>query len=129
MIIYYILLMSGAKADISYNTAWMGLWVLAEISLGIIVSCTFSLPRFVEAEGPRFRTVYRSVTKPLTSIPGFGSLLAYSKIDSSLSNTATQDVVALDQVHPETRQYFQAIDDAVELNHPHGSKKEWNEIS
>lgn len=42
--------MGEADADVSYNAAWMGLCIFAEVSFGIIVSCMLSLPKFVESK-------------------------------------------------------------------------------
>ncbi|KAL8672747.1 MAG: hypothetical protein Q9168_002801 [Polycauliona sp. 1 TL-2023] len=53
MVILYVSRQDGTTADISYNVAWMGLWAYAEIGLGIIVICTFSLPKFIEVKGQR----------------------------------------------------------------------------
>ncbi|KAL8670532.1 MAG: hypothetical protein Q9168_004929 [Polycauliona sp. 1 TL-2023] len=50
MIIFYAVRIGGKDADVSYNSAFMGFWVFAEISLGIIVICTFSLPKLVESK-------------------------------------------------------------------------------
>ncbi|KAL8852327.1 MAG: hypothetical protein Q9221_002823 [Calogaya cf. arnoldii] len=50
MIIFYAVRIGQKDADVSYNSAFMGFWVFAEISLGIIVTCTFSLPKLVESK-------------------------------------------------------------------------------
>lgn len=74
MIIYYIFQLAGADADVTYNTAWQGLWAFAEISLGITVTCSFSLPKFIEAKGTFLRGVLSSFTRPFTSLTSGGSL-------------------------------------------------------
>lgn len=38
-------------ADVSYNIVAMGLWSYAEVALGIIVACTLSLPKLIQAKG------------------------------------------------------------------------------
>ena len=55
MIVVYLSQMSGSNADVSYNSAWLGLWALAEISVGVSVTGTFLLPKFLEAKGPKLR--------------------------------------------------------------------------
>lgn len=57
--------MSGSNGDVSYNSAWLGLWAFAEVSVGVSVTGTFLLPKFLEAEGPRLRGV---LGRPLTSL-------------------------------------------------------------
>ena len=65
MILFYLSRFSGSNADISYNSAWLGLWAFAEISVGLSVTGTFLLPKFLEAEGPKLRDV---LGRPLTSL-------------------------------------------------------------
>ena len=95
MIIVYVSRLSGTNADVSYNTAWQGLWAFAEISFGIIVACTFSLPKLIEAKGTHLRSVFSSLTRPFTSLTssGYFGISMSSKKD----NTASQGV-ALDRV-------------------------------
>ena len=94
MIIFYVTRLGGENADVSYNTAWQGLWAFAEISLGIIVICTFSLPKFIEAKGTQLRGVFLSITRPFTSLTlgGSFSILMQSK-DTSASQEVTLDRV------------------------------------
>lgn len=69
MILFYLSRTSGSNGDVSYNTAWLGLWAFAEISVGVSVTGTFLLPKFLEAEGPRLRGVLRGVLgRPFTSL-------------------------------------------------------------
>ena len=51
--------------DDSYNEFWMTLWVLAEVSIGVSITGTFSLPKFIEAEGPKLRAIFSRLTRPL----------------------------------------------------------------
>lgn len=62
--------MSDSNADVSYNSAWVGLWALAEISVGVSVTGTFLLPKFLEAEGPKLRGVLGRPFTSLTRISG-----------------------------------------------------------
>jgi len=68
MIILYVIRLGETNADVSYNSAWQGLWAIAELSLGIIVICTFSLPRFFEARGTMLRNALSSLLQPFTSL-------------------------------------------------------------
>ena len=52
--------------DNSYNNYWMSLCVLAEVSIGVSITGTFSLPKFIEVEGPKLRAVFTRLTRPLT---------------------------------------------------------------
>ena len=45
------------EPDVSYNIVVMGLWTLAEVATGVIVSCLPVLPRFFRDIGPK---VYRA---------------------------------------------------------------------
>ena len=56
----------GGDPDDSYINLWMRLWVLAEVSIGVSITGTFSLPKFIEAEGPKLRGVFLRLTRPLT---------------------------------------------------------------
>lgn len=91
MVILYVARIREKNTDISYNAAWMGLWALAEISFGIIVTCTFSLPKFIEAEGTRIRGVLSSLTRPFASLKSVGS---FSKKDTAASLDMTLDRVS-----------------------------------
>ena len=70
MVILYVSRQSGAKADVSYNVAWMGLWAYAEIGLGLIVICTLSLPKFIEVKGKKMRVFLLNITRPFSSRSG-----------------------------------------------------------
>ena len=96
MIIVYVTRLGGVNADVSYNTAWQGFWAFAEISLGITVTCTFSLPKFIEAKGTKLRGAFSSLTRPSTSVMPGGSfkILRQSKKDT----TASQEEVTIDRV-------------------------------
>lgn len=68
MMIFYLARMVGQNADVSYNTAWGGIWAFAEISLGITVSSMLLLPKFIEAKGTKLRGLFSSLTRSLTSL-------------------------------------------------------------
>ena len=74
MSIVYLVSMGGHDADVSYNTAWVGIWVLAEVNLGITVTGTVMLPKFIEAKGTKLRGIFSGLTRPLTSLTSGVSL-------------------------------------------------------
>ncbi|KAL8744504.1 MAG: hypothetical protein Q9184_007991 [Pyrenodesmia sp. 2 TL-2023] len=94
LIIYYSF-GTSANEDVSYNAAWLCLWLFVEVTLGIIVTCTFSLPKFIETEGHVFRRAFRSITKSFRTWSVFGSS---ATSDSYMSDTATHDSVMLTRV-------------------------------
>lgn len=95
MIIVYVSRLGGKNADVSYNTAWQGLWAFAEISLGIIVTCTFSLPKFIEAKGTKLRGIFSSLKRSFTSLTSGGSFRAFIQ---PKKNITTSQEVTLDSV-------------------------------
>lgn len=101
MIIYYLFRMN-ANEDVSYNAAWLCLWIFAETTLGIIVICMFSLPKFIEAEGYVFRRAFHGITGHFRTWSGSGSSTIS---DSYRSDTATHDTVMLTKVAAHGRQH------------------------
>ena len=97
MIIFYVSRLGGANADVSYNTAWQGLWLFAEISFGIIVTCTLLLPKFLEAKGAKLRGIFSSLTRPFASFGSSGSFSIHrrSSKDKAGSCEATVDSVVM----------------------------------
>jgi hypothetical protein len=57
----------GLKADISYESVLTGVWSIAEIGLGLIVACTFSLPKLIKAKGGGVRGFFSSIAKTFNS--------------------------------------------------------------
>ena len=77
MMMVYVARRVGENSDDSYNDFWMIQWVLAEVSIGVSITGTFSLPKFIEAEGPKLRAVCSRLTRPLvfgrrSAVPGQG---------------------------------------------------------
>ena len=101
MIIYYTTLMSGPNADVSYNTAWFGCWVYAEICLGITVTCLISLPKFIEAKGEKVVQVSAAVTRPLRSFSSLATLVRPAKTDSSKLDAASAERAPDGRIHSE----------------------------
>ena len=58
-----------SQTDASYNIVILGLWTLAEVATGVIVSCIPVLPRFFQDIGPKMFRVFSIGTKP-SSNPG-----------------------------------------------------------
>lgn len=97
MTIFYVSRIGAKNADMTFNTIGEGLWATAEISFGIIVTCTFSLPKFIEAEGTRLRGVVSSLTRPFTSLThvvSFGSP-TQSNEDKTASPEVTLDRITI----------------------------------
>ena len=90
MIIIYLSRMSGSNGDVSYNSAWLGLWAFAEVSVGVSVTGTFLLPKFLEAEGPRLRGV---LGRPLTSLQRISGRQWKNLAASSQGEEEEEDVV------------------------------------
>ena len=68
MAIVYLERMGGYNADISYNTLWVGVWLFAEIALGITVMGTLLLPKFIEAKSTKLRGVFSHFRQNITSL-------------------------------------------------------------
>lgn len=96
MIIYSILQVAAVNANNSYWTAWLGLWAFAEISLGLVMTGTFMLPKFFEVKGSRIRIFFSSFTRHFTSL-GSGSSPG-TDIRSRRTRVASQDEVGLDSM-------------------------------
>lgn len=92
MILVYLSRTAGPNADVSYNSAWLGLWALAEISVGVSVTGIFLLPKFVEAEGPKLRGV---LGRPFTSLT---DILGSRRKHPTASSQEDEEAVVLDTV-------------------------------
>ena len=94
MMLFYLFRMYNYNPDISYNSAWLGLWALAELSIGVSVTGTFFLPKFLEAEGPKLRVVLGRAFASLTRISG-----RQWKNPTASSHQEEEEAVALDIVN------------------------------
>lgn len=94
MIIFYVIRFQKKGADVSYNVLGAGLWASAEISLGIIVICVFTLPKFIEARGAKIRAICWSLTRPLMSCMSgsFGHLTQSNKNTTASQGTTLNGV-------------------------------------
>jgi len=89
MMIIHTVRMGGPNVEVTYNAAWQGFWASTEISPGLIVTCTLTLPRIVEAKGKQLRAILSSISGP------FGSSVRLSRLTSSTNDVAaTHDRVA-----------------------------------
>lgn len=96
--IVYVLRMSGDHADVTYNTAWAGFWLLAEISLATVVTCLISLPKFVEVHGKWFKTTFSNLSRPLISLKRLGSSEHRSSGRSTIKDTTVSADLPYDAV-------------------------------
>ncbi len=60
------------EPDVSYNIVVMGLWTLAEVATGVIVSCLPVLPRFFRDIGPKVHRAF-SIGSKLSLLLGSAS--------------------------------------------------------
>lgn len=90
MVIFYVNRIAAKNADVTYNIPGEGLWIIAEVSFGLIVTCTFSLPKFIEAEGTKLRGVLSSLTRPFTTLTSLGSF--ESRMHAKKGKTASPEV-------------------------------------
>ncbi|KAL8629554.1 hypothetical protein Q9189_004735 [Teloschistes chrysophthalmus] len=78
------------KADDSYNAAFVGFWVLAELSIGVCVNCLLTLPRLVEAKRKNLERVFSYLARPFTSVAPLKKFERLPNIDTlAPSVTAT----------------------------------------
>lgn len=85
MMIVYTTRVQKKNADISYLLLWLGLWASAEISFGIIVTCVFTLPKFIKAKGAKIQDICSSPTRHSMSFMSgsFGHLMQSNKNTSA----------------------------------------------
>ncbi|KAL8914310.1 MAG: hypothetical protein Q9171_001030 [Xanthocarpia ochracea] len=98
-VIIYTVRMGEEDADFTYNAAWQCFWVYAEISLGIIVTCTLTLPKFIEARGKRLRAMALTISKPFGTLAhSTRSRLVKTETIVPSDSTAAEDGVATDSL-------------------------------
>jgi hypothetical protein len=89
-------------SDVSHNGLFIGLWTMAEVSLGFIVACALCLPKLVQAKGGM---VKRSVSKASSS---------FISRDAACSN------VSLKKISPkEQRIEYAKTSIRGRIHHPH----------
>ena len=94
MILIYLSRTAGPNADVSYNSAWLGLWALAEISIGVGVTGTFLLPKFLDAEGAKVREILGRPVRSLRRISG----RRWKELTASSTEGGEEEEVVLDTV-------------------------------
>ena len=57
-----------SQPDVSYNIVKMGLWTLAEVAIGVIVSCLPVLPKFFRDIVPKIYQAFSIGTKPPSNL-------------------------------------------------------------
>ncbi|KAF2709414.1 hypothetical protein K504DRAFT_502142 [Pleomassaria siparia CBS 279.74] len=78
------------KADVSHNAFYIGLWTMVEVSLGLVVACSLSLPRLIQAKGQKLKKAVASPFSSLRSATGNtpkGSLASHTGKNARLSAT------------------------------------------
>ena len=96
MVIVYLSRMTGDNADVSYNICWLGLWVFAETSLGITVTGTFLLPKFIEAKGAKLRGIFLSLAPSLPS--SLTSKTSFAHVAQLKKNAITSEDGRIDMI-------------------------------
>jgi hypothetical protein len=84
----------GDKADISYESMFTAVWSWIECSLGVIVACTLSIPKLVQAKGGSVRTAISKATRK------FGSLTSGRGSDQGIHESSS--TVRLSSIDPQT---------------------------
>ena len=79
-----------SEPDVSYNIVEMGLWTLAEVAIGVIVSCLPVLPRFFQDIGPKVCRAFSIETKPSSNL---GSESAQMIARPPLTSPASPDSI------------------------------------
>ena len=74
----------------SYNAAFMGCWAYVEISLGIIVTCSLSLPKLYETKGKKLKNFLSDITKPFTSFTSLATLVRSNRHGATSSDRTTR---------------------------------------
>jgi hypothetical protein len=89
---YYTMgiLKGGLTADISYDSVLTGVWSIAEIALGLIVACTFSLPKLIKVKGGGVRGFFSSFAKTFTTRTRTTKLDTSSKSSDSMPGTVVR---------------------------------------
>lgn len=97
MVILYLIKMQRDIRDVSYNCAWLGLWVIAEISLGITLIGTIMLPKFIEVEGSKLRGVFSNLARPFVLLMSgkFFGILMRGRKDEIASREVELDTVTV----------------------------------
>lgn len=85
----YLLRMAGDNADVSYNVAWLGNMVMAELTLGICVICFLSLPKFMEVKGKFWLSTLTRISDTAFSIASIARTRGSSAVGNLRDSEAT----------------------------------------
>jgi hypothetical protein len=80
----------GDRQDASYEMAWMGLWSMAEVSLGIICACSLSLPKVWRERRTEVRAVLSKISKPFVPIEKWSQSLMTKTRSSTHKSVPSQ---------------------------------------
>ena len=84
MVIFYVTHRIKRNADVSYNILFEGLWATVEIGFGIIVTCMFTLPKFIDAKGAKIQTLCLSLMRSVKSFTS-GSSEYHTQSDTDMT--------------------------------------------
>lgn len=85
----------GDNADISYESLFTAVWSWIECALGVIVACTLSIPKLVQAKGGSVRMAISKATRR------FGSLTSSGR-GSDQGIQESSSTVRLSSIDPQT---------------------------
>ena len=77
-------------ADVSYNATFLGCWAYVEISMGIIVICSLSLPKLYETKASKLKKVFLDIKKSVTSSTSRATLVPSTRLGATLSRQTTR---------------------------------------
>jgi hypothetical protein len=57
----------GAQADISYDSIFTAVWSYTECALGVVVACSLSVPKLIQAKGMNVPAFISNMSQSLTA--------------------------------------------------------------
>lgn len=75
-----------AKADVSWNGLFIGIWTTLEVSLVFVVACTLCLPKLIQSKGHKFRTALSYALVPFSGVSRIFHRNAGPKEDPTLTS-------------------------------------------
>ncbi|KAH7125215.1 hypothetical protein B0J11DRAFT_433972 [Dendryphion nanum] len=77
-----------SQSDVSHNGLYIGLWTMAEVSLGFVVACSLSLPRLIQAKRKKFSSALSYISSPFsTNRSGNSKKSSPNNMNSTLKST------------------------------------------
>lgn len=89
----------GQNQDQSYEMAWMGLWSLAEIALGIMIACTLTLPKLLRAKSKEINSFFTTLSLPFVSL----KTLVRTNMTRTTSHTSGLTKIDSYKIKPQNR--------------------------